>query len=133
MGAQAGSITPKTVREYIVFSSAARTATPTPGDFYNPSGNGIYVRINVSAVGVTPSVVFTIQGYDPAAAAWFDLLASAAITGTGTTVLRVHPALTASANLIAKDLVPLRWRVNAVHGNATTITYSVGAFTSGMV
>ena len=133
MGAQAGSITPKTVREYIVFPSAARTATPTAGDFYNPSGNGLYVRINATAAAATPSVVFTIQGYDPAAGAWYTILDSAAVTGISTVILRVHPALTASANLIAKDLVPLRWRVNAVHADADSITYSVGAFTSGMV
>lgn len=109
-----------------VLASAARTATPTKVDQTNPNGQSLIVVIDVTAVGVTPSVVFTIQGKDVASGKYYTILASAAITATGTVVLRVSPHLTASAGLIAKDNVPSTWAVDAVHGNGTTITYSVG-------
>lgn len=125
--------TPKTVFENVVFASAARTATPTSEVYSNANGCGILVRINVTAVGVTPSVVFTIEGWDPAAGAWYTVLASAAVVSVTTVILRVHTALTAAANLVAKDLMPAQWRVTAVHGNGVTITYSVGAITNGSV
>lgn len=114
-------------REFTVYSSAARTATPTKEDFRNLLGRGLIVVIDVTATSATPSVVFTIQGKDPASGKYYDILASAAITATGTTVLRVSVDLTAAANLIAKDLVPATFAIRAVHGDADSITYSVGA------
>lgn len=107
-------------------ASAARTATPTKQTKTNRDNKGIIAIINVTAVSASPSVVFTIQGYDPASQTWYTILASAAITGTGQTVLRVHPDLTASPNLIAKDFLPDRWAIDAVHADSDSITYSVG-------
>lgn len=130
MAQQAGAVTPRIVREHIVYASVARIASPTAVEFNNPSGTGLLVRINCTAITASPSVVFTIQGYDPAAGGWYDILASAAIVGAGATILRVHPELTAAANTIAKDIVPANWRVSAVHADADSITYSVGAIVS---
>ena len=110
-----------------VLESAARTATVASRDQVNWHGKGLHLVIDVTAVTATPSVVFTIQGKDVTSGKYYTILASAAITGTGTTVLRVHPALTAAANLVANDILPLHWRVNAVHGDADSITYSVAA------
>ena len=112
--------------ELTLLASAARTATPTAVDQTNYNGRGGIIVIDVTAVGVTPSVVFTVQGKDSLSGQYYTILASAAITGTGTVVLRVFPGLTAVANTVVSDVLPRVWRVNAVHGNATTITYSVG-------
>lgn len=109
------------------FASAARTATGNSGDLYNGQHRGLHLVIDVTAIVSTPSVVFTIQGKDDLSGQYYTILASAAITGTGTTVLRVYPGLTASANVTANDALPLTWRVLATHGNANSITYSVGA------
>lgn len=111
-----------------VLASAARTANPTV-DTFRTSGDtdGLVVVINVTAASATPSIVATIKGVDPVSGATWDILASAAITGTGTTVLRVHPQLTAAANTIAKDVVPSYWTVAVVHADADSITYSIGA------
>jgi hypothetical protein len=106
-----------------VFASAARTATST-STIACESAAGFFV-INVTAASATPSVVFTIKGVDPISSATWDILASAAITGTGTTVLRVHPELTAAANTIAKDFLPQAVAVTATHADADSITYSV--------
>ena len=113
-----------------VLASAARTATPTVGTFRVARGDvdGLVFVIDVTAVTATPSVVFTIVGVDPISTKTWTILASAARTETGTTVLRVHPSLTGSSNLIAKDVIPTYWSVTAVHGDADSITYSAVAY-----
>lgn len=109
------------------FEIAARTATTNSGDLDNGQHRGLHVVIDVTAASATPSVVFTIQGKDEVSGQYYTLLASAAITGVGTTVLRVYPGLTAAANLVANDVLPKTWRVLATHADADSITYSVGA------
>lgn len=110
-----------------LFSSAARTATPSNTDQTNHNAKGLHVVIDVTAATSTPSTVFTIEGKDAISGKYYTILASAAIVGVGTTVLRVHPGLTVAANLVANDILPRVWRVTAVHGNANSQTYSVGA------
>lgn len=110
-----------------VLASAARTATLQSSDITNYNAKGLHLVINVTAASATPSVVFTIQGKDALSSAYYTILASAAITGTGTTVLRVFPGATAAANLAANDILPRTWRVDATHADADSITYSVGA------
>lgn len=107
-----------------VFASAARTATVTQTMVCGSLG-GLFF-INVTAASATPSVVFTIKGHDPISGAAYTILASAAITGAGMTVLRVHPSLTAAANTIAKDVLPAAISIEAAHADTDSITYSVG-------
>lgn len=107
--------------------SAARTATVNTDVVANRGHRGLHLIIDATAASDTPSVVFTIQGYSPTGDDYYTILASAAITGTGTTVLRVYPGLTAAANTIANDVLPHLWRVNAVHADGDSITYSVAA------
>lgn len=107
-----------------VFASAARTATPTDANVTIGSKGGFFV-INVSAVTATPSVTFAVNGVDPASNAEFNIITSAAITATGTTVLRVYPGLTVSANVTVSDILPAGINVSATHGDADSITYSV--------
>lgn len=113
--------------QQIVLPSAARTATTASNVFPNPGFRGLDLIIDCTAAADTPSVVFTIQGYSPLGDDYYTVLASAAITGTGTTVLRVYPGLTATANTVANFVLPHLWRVNAVHADADSITYSVNA------
>lgn len=108
----------------VPFASAARTATSTVSLVTGSLGCLLY--INVTAVVSTPSVVFTLQGVDPGSDATYTILASAAITGTGQTILRVHPELTGASNTIAKDMLPHALKLVATHGNSNSITYSVG-------
>lgn len=113
--------------EISVFASAARTATHNSQDYINYGATGLALVIDVTAVTATPSVVFTIQGKDTLSGKYFTILDTAAITGTGTTRVRVHPGMTASANVVVKDAMPRVWRVLATHADADSITYSVGA------
>lgn len=106
-----------------IFASAARTAT-TSATISVESCEGLFF-INVTAASATPSVVFTIAGLSPNGSAAYTILESAAITGTGLTVLRVSPQLTAAANTIAKDLLPAALKITATHADADSITYSM--------
>ncbi len=113
-----------------VFPSVARTATPTAVEYddgSHPREGGVIV-INVSALTGTPSVVFNIEGFAPVAGIWYPVLASAAITATGTTVIRIFPGVTPAANLAVSDFLPPRWRIRPVHGTADSITYTVEAY-----
>lgn len=115
-----------------VYEAVARTATPTAEAFANPHGcKHLVVVIDVTAATGSPSVVFTIQGYDPVSGKTWTILASAAKTGTGTTVLRVTPTIAISANLIALDIVPAFLKIAPVHTGVDSITYSVSAHLAG--
>lgn len=110
-----------------VYTSAARTASPTPSTLLNRFERGVQVIVDVTAITDTPTVVFNVQGKDAVSGKWYTLLASAAVTGISTTVLRVEPGSTEAANTVAAAGVPRVWRVQAVHGDADSITYTVGA------
>lgn len=108
--------------ERLVFESAARTATPTAATIVCGSLGGLFV-IDVTAVAATPSVVFNIDGV--VAGVEYTIIDSAAITATGTTIIRVHPSLTAAANTIAKDILPQAVKISPIHADADSITYTV--------
>ena len=108
-----------------VFSSAARTATPTDVDVETQGASHLLCVIDCTAITATPSVVFTLRAHDPVSGKDVDLLASAAITATGTTTLRMGPGLTAAANVTANEPLPPTLTVNATHADADSITYSV--------
>jgi hypothetical protein len=108
------------------YASAARTATPDTVELVDLSARALYVVIDVTAVTATPSVTFAIQGVDSVSGKAFAILTSAAITAVGTTVLRIGPGLTAAANVTANDNVPPRVRIVPTHGDADSITYTVG-------
>lgn len=110
-----------------VYASAARTATPDTVELEVAGYRGLHLVIDCTDSAATPSVVFTIQGIDRVSAKAYTILASAAITGAGTTVLRVGPGLTASANVVANDVLPPVIRILATHADTDSITYSVGA------
>ncbi len=110
-----------------VYATAARTASPDTQELEVAGYRGIHLVIDCTAVTSSPSVVFTILGVDRVSAKTYTILASAAITGTGTTVIKVGPGLTAANNLVANDVLPPVIRISAVHGNSDSATYTVGA------
>lgn len=107
-----------------LLASAARTATTSMT--FNTPCIGCVIVIDVTAVTGTPSLTFTLAGTDPASGQDYTILASAAISTVSTTVLRVHPSLTAVANTIAKDVLPQGLKLTVTHGTADSCTYSVG-------
>lgn len=109
-----------------VLASAARTASVDSADLTNYNARGVHVIIDATAITATPSITATIQGKDTLSGKYYTILASAAITGVSTTILRVYPGITTAANLAAADVLPRTWRVSVVAGDADSITYSIG-------
>ena len=110
-----------------VLASAARTATVSSRDFDNIHHKGAHVVVDVTAVTATPSVVPSIEGKDPTSGKYYTLLTGAAITATGTTVLKIYPGIATVANGAASDVLPRVWRVTMTHADTDSITYSVAA------
>lgn len=113
------------LQQATAFASAARTATPTPAivDVADDVATAEIV-IAVTAITLTPSVVFNIEAQDDTGA-WYVLLASAAITAAGTTRLILGPGVVAAANVAVQAVLPRALRVRPVHADADSITYSV--------
>lgn len=111
----------------LLAASAARTADFNTDDQFNYAGHrGLQVIIDVTA-SASPAFTVTIQGKDPISGKYYTLLASASITGNGTTILEVYPGLLAAANTIANKNLPLVWRLSIDHTNANSATYSIAA------
>ena len=112
------------------FSSAARTASPTDASVDTVGARALAVVIDVTATSATPSVTFNVRGDDPVSGQNWLLLDSTAITGTGTTILKIGPGLTASANSVANEHIPPKVLIDPVHADADSITYSVSVHIS---
>lgn len=87
---------------------------------------GAHIVIDVTAitVGLGTGLTPTIQGYDSVSGKYYALLVGSTITGTGTTVLKICPGITAVANSSASDMMPDEWRVSMAN-DTTTATYTV--------
>jgi hypothetical protein len=87
---------------------------------------GVIVVIDATAKASTPSVVFTVQGYDEISGKWYDILASTAVTDVSTTKLVVDPRVTVAANAAAAHPLVPKMRVHAVAADSDALTYSIG-------
>lgn len=115
------------VGPFVVLPSAARTAAPDTMEFELPSGaRALHLVTNVSALAATPSITVSILGVDRISAQTYTVLAGSALTTVTSQVLRVGPGLTASANAVANDYLPPIVRISVAHGDADSITYSIG-------
>jgi hypothetical protein len=106
-------------------ASAAFTATQNSQDMSNTNLIGAHVIIDVTAI-TTGTLTPKIQGKDPASGKYYDLLVGAAISGTGTTVIKVYPGILASGSVAAQDILPAVWRVVLTKSDSSSWTYSVG-------
>jgi len=111
----------------IILPVAARTALATGKTITNRGGGTeLLVFIDIALDPAAAAVTFLIDGLDVASGNWYNILTSAALAATGKTILRVSTRLTASANLIAKDIVPHEFRGRTTVADADSMTYSMG-------
>lgn len=108
-----------------VLASAARTADTQSSDQVNYNARGAHIIISVTAAAGTPSIVYTVQGKDSISGSYYTILASAAIVGIGTTVLKVYPGITAAANASVSDILPRTWRIDYNESTGDSVTSSV--------
>jgi hypothetical protein len=121
-----GGVAPDAPASGTAFESVARTAAPPSAIFSTPRGaQNLAVVLDVTANTGGNTATLTISGVDRSGNKLWTILASAAKT-VSTTVLRVSPNITASANLIAQDVVPSEIQIDVAHSDGAAITYSVG-------
>lgn len=108
--------------------TAQGAGTVNGSDLVNQQGRGVHVVVDITAIsGTGPSLTVTVQGKDTVSGKYYTLLASAALSATGTTVLKVYPGLTAAANSVANDIAPDTIRViGTVAGTTPSVTATVG-------
>lgn len=109
-------------------SLSGASASGASRDFQSSAGRGAVVVIDVTAItGTSPSLTVTVEGKDPHTGKYYTILASAARTVAGTTVLRIGPGLTAAANAVANDLMPRDFRISyAIAGTTPSVSAKVG-------
>jgi hypothetical protein len=100
---------------------------PNTHDILLSAGKYLQMTVDITAITATGTVTVTILGYDPISGKFYTILASAALGAVATTVLRVGPALTAAANLVANDFMPFQWACQVVVATAQPMTFSIGA------
>jgi len=114
-----------------LYLSAVRTATPTVATFNSDGYHGLRIIIDITASSGTPSVTPTIDSYDSLSGKWYTILTGAAITGTGTTILKIYPGIAVVANFSASDVLDGLTRLVMTHATADSITYTAAAHLIG--
>lgn len=124
----------------IAFASATRTqATGTyTSDLVMPRGAiGVVFRLNISAIGTTPTLDIKIQYLDTVTGTYEDFkdsagnaIAFAQKSGTGTDQLKICPGILENltgTNRRYSEVLPRKFRVLSTVGDAggDTITYSL--------
>lgn len=108
-----------------LIKSGSYTASQNSPDITNPGCKGVVVVVDITS-GSSLQLTVAIKGKDEVSGKYTTLLASATLTGTGTTVLRIYPGLTPSSNQTVSDVLPRTWRVEVTAGNGNAAVYSVG-------
>lgn len=117
-----------TARSTLV-SSAARTASSQTAAFSAYTWRGLHLYINITAY-TAGSLTVAFQVFDATANNYMTIATTQAITAAGSYILSVHPG---AAVLDANPLwsrpvqIPESWRLSLIHGDSTSITYSVAA------
>jgi|SRR6267142_190948 len=100
---------------------------PVASDALTAPGKFLHLIIDITAITATGTIVVTIYGVDPISGKIYVILASAVLGAVSTTILKVGPGLTAAANLVANDIVPISWGVGVLVATAGPMTFSLGA------
>lgn len=118
----------RTIESRNLYTSAARTASPTPTDQLNYGSRGLLVTIKATVL-TGAGVTFHVEGKDSLGGDYYILLSSATLvapTGASAPVrLLIYPTMAAVANQIASYVLPRTFRVRPAHGDTASVTYSV--------
>lgn len=113
--------------EQTLYSSAARTATPTAVEINTRRFKTLVVVLDATVHAVSAALTITVARKDNASGKYIDILQSASITTVSTNTIRVGLGLPATANVSANEPLPNVVRVTITHGNANAVTYTVSA------
>jgi hypothetical protein len=113
--------------EQVIYSSAARTATPTAVEVNTRRFKSVVLVLDVTAIVTAPSVVVTIDRKDNTSGKYINILTSAAVTTVSTNTYRFGLGAPVMANISANEPMPSVFRVTVTHGNGNSITYTCSA------
>lgn len=116
-----------------IYVSAARTSTPSAVEItladhlihMNRLVN-LHVFIDVTATNLTPSITIDVEALDETSSTWYSLLTSAAITTVSENLIMIGKDHDVNANVSRQASLPRRLRIKVTHGDADSITYSIG-------
>jgi hypothetical protein len=116
--------------ETTIFSSAARTATPSPVNMTNHNARGLMLVLNVTAVTATPqlkvAVRWNLTGSEPNL--W---RATTNVATTGTYLYQIYPGATSGGGSqlteAASIALPRDLKIVVEHGDSDSATYSLVA------
>lgn len=95
-------------------------------DILNEGGRKfLHLTIDVTVDPASAIITPTIRGKDPVSGEYYDLLVGAAISATGTIILKIGPSLTAVVGLVANDFIPRYWNFEMAVVDTDSITYRV--------
>lgn len=129
------SSTPVTATEGIdnvpvrIFETGARLAASSPfssSTFTNRGAKGITLYVDVTGSMASGTLVVKLQGKDPVSGKFKDItsVATASLTGAGTTAVTLYPGVAETANVSISDVLPYQWK--AVATVTSGMTFSVG-------
>lgn len=112
-----------------IVTLAASGISQNSADQSNVNGRGVQVVVDITAIsGTSAALVVKIQGKDRASGKYYDLLTSASLTATGTTLLTVYPNAPATANVSTPQPLPAVWRLAlTITGTTPSVTATLGA------
>ncbi len=116
--------------QIVLFPSVARVtngSVPSADIDNTEDYQSAIIVIDVTADPASASVVFTVQGKDLLSGKYYDILEAAAIAAVGTTVLHIGTGRVLANNISVGTRLPRVWRIDAVHADTDSLTYSVGA------
>lgn len=119
-----GQITNNVDLGAVITLTNAGAGTTNSADLQNNNCRGVAVTLDITAKTGTIDVVVNVQIKDRASGKYTTLLSSASKTATGTTRIVVYPTITASANLIAQDIINEVFRVGVVSGAGSTPVFT---------
>lgn len=113
----------------LVSLSAAGAGATNGTDQRNVNHRGVQVVVDITAItGTSPTLTVKLQGKDNASGKYYDLLTSAALAATGTTLLTLYPGAPSTANVSSPQVLPATWRViGTVGGTGPAVTATIGA------
>ena len=120
----------------VITLAAAGAGTVNSANINNSVASGIQVRLYVSAAtGTTPTVLLTVQGYDPASGQYYPIAATSALAAAATDfyVLTVYPTTLAASGGNATTVeaaIPPVYRVEAtIAGTTPAVTGTISVCT----
>lgn len=105
-------------------TSGSRTTTLTGNDTTNYNHRGMHLTVDVTTAS-SGAMLVAIQGKDAVSGKYYNVAATATLSATGTTILKVAPGISSGA-LSVNDVLPQTFRIVSTFSSVASVEYSLG-------